>query len=165
MAKDLYIVRHAKSDWSFGVSDFERPLNSRGFADAPHMAERLATSGLLPQLLISSTAKRALTTAQIFAERLHIPISDIQLAPSIYEAQLHTLLKIVNGIEDKYDIAAIFGHNPGFSILANYLTSGEIYTISTAGIVHIHFPDAETWQEISGDTGLLKNYTYPKEMV
>src|SRR5690606_24009930 len=95
MAKHLFIIRHAKSDWSFEVSDFDRPLNSRGFKNAPKMAERMAEYAIKPQKLISSPAKRAITTAQIFAELLTIPVNKIKLEPRIYEALPHTFLQII----------------------------------------------------------------------
>ena len=163
MAKDLFIIRHAKSDWSFDVSDFDRPLNARGFGDAPGMAERLATYTTRPQQLVSSPAKRALTTAQLFAGQLKIPIGAIQTDPRIYEAQTHTLLKVINEWDDQYDGVAIIGHNPGLSLLANYLTGNQVYNLPTCGIVHLRFSDVDSWSAVSGGLGSQLWMTYPKE--
>lgn len=163
MAKDLFIIRHAKSDWSFDVRDFDRPLSARGFRDAPVMAKRLSASPAAPQLLISSPAKRAITTAQIFAKALNISIQDILQDPAIYEAHQQDLLRIVKGIDNAYANAAIFGHNPGFTLLANYLAGENIYNIPTCGIVYIRFPDTDDWAAISEGTGKVVDFAYPKD--
>src|SRR5690554_5296197 len=113
MSKELYIVRHAKSDWSFELKDFDRPLSARGFRDAPTMAARLLASSPGIGCLVSSPAKRAITTAQIFAEVLGIPIKDIISRASIYEAGVEALLDVVNTMDDSFAAVALFGHNPG----------------------------------------------------
>lgn len=162
MAKDVWIIRHAKSDWNFDVSDFDRPLNNRGFRDAPEMAARLTKQLLLPDLLVSSPAKRAITTAQIFAEALHIPPSRIQEEPRIYEASLSTLLNVITHLDNTYQHAAIFGHNPGFEELASYL-GGTSLAMPTCAIVHLHFAHADSWEEISAGTGDRRWYASPKD--
>ncbi|MBC7912920.1 MAG: histidine phosphatase family protein, partial [Pyrinomonadaceae bacterium] len=71
--KQLLLVRHAKSDWNNSdLTDFERPLNKRGQKDAPEMAERLLHQHIIPQLIVSSPAVRALTTAEHFADAFGI---------------------------------------------------------------------------------------------
>ena len=162
MAKDVWIIRHAKSDWNFDVSDFDRPLNNRGFRDAPEMAARLTKQPVLPGLLISSPAKRAITTAQIFAEALHIPPSRIQEETSIYEASLSTLLDVITHLDNTYKHAALFGHNPGLTELAAYLGTTHP-SMPTCAIVHLHFAHADSWAEISAGTGDMRWYTSPKE--
>lgn len=166
MAKELLIIRHAKSDWSFQVSDFDRPLNERGFRDAPDMARRLlASSGSseVPQLLVSSPAKRALTTAQIFAEILQSPSRQIQIVPEIYEASVDELLTIINGLDNQHERVALFGHNPGVSNLVNHLTdSDDAIPLPTCAIASVRF-DIDDWAEISGGTGVLQGLQYPKD--
>ena len=74
MAKQLVLVRHGKSDWAVGgTPDFDRPLNHRGNKNAPEMAERIGKRDLIPDLLVSSPAKRAITTAKHFSETWNIP--------------------------------------------------------------------------------------------
>lgn len=163
MARDLFVIRHAKSDWSFDVSDFERPLNARGFTDAPEIAERLSNYGIRPELLVSSPAKRALTTAQFFASRLEMPVSTIQTDDRIYEALPTTLLKIVGEFDDAYSSVALFGHNPGLTLLVNYLTDEQVYNLPTCGLVHIRFSDVEDWASVSGGLGSQIWFTYPKQ--
>ena len=162
MAKNLFIVRHAKSDWSFDLRDFDRPLNSRGFRDAPTMADRLSIYFPKTLHLISSPAKRALTTAQIFAEKRAIPIQEIQQFPQIYEASAKELLNLINTLPDNYENVALFGHNPGVSDLINYLTDASIMDIPTCTWAHIHFEIADQWAEVSGNSGQLLKLASPR---
>src|SRR5690606_5817517 len=136
------------SDWNFDVSDFDRPLNTRGFADAPKIAERLNEYPIKPDLLVSSPAKRALTTAQLFANQLEMPIGTIQTDMRIYEALPTTLLKIIGEFDNIYRSIALFGHNPGLTLLVNYLADEQIYNLPTCGLVHIRFDDVEDWASV-----------------
>lgn len=165
MAKHLFIIRHAKSDWSFDVSDFDRPLNSRGFQNAPKMAEQLADYPIKPQQLISSPAKRAITTAQIFAEYLAIPVNEIKLERRIYEALPNTLLQLISELDNNLDSVAFFGHNPGLTLLVNYLADENIYNLTTCSIVHLRFEDVTDWALISGGMGTNVWFVEPRKEV
>src|SRR5438128_760349 len=97
----LTLVRHAKSSWDHaGLSDFERPLNDRGRRDAPLMAQRLMRLPPRPDLLLSSPATRALTTARLFAETLAIPVEKIGVDSRIYDAAPETLLRVARDLDD-----------------------------------------------------------------
>jgi len=159
--RDLFIIRHAKSDWSFDVSDFDRPLNTQGFADAPAIAEQLDNYLVKPHLLVSSPAKRAITTAQLFAGQLKIPIADIQTDQRIYEALPNTLLKVINEFDNAYQSIALFGHNPGLTLLSNYLTDEQIYNLPTCGLLHIRFDDTNDWASVSGGMGSQRWFVFP----
>ncbi len=157
--KKLLLVRHAKSDWdNLDLTDFERPLNKRGEKDAPAMAGRLIKKRFLPQYIVSSPAMRAKTTANIFAREFKL--AQPEYNKNIYEAGYQTLFSIVNNLPDEYDFAAIFGHNPGVSQLLYYLTD-KLYDMPTCAVAVISF-DTELWQLISGSTGTVEYYDYPK---
>ena len=69
--KTLFLIRHAKSSWDDpALSDKDRPLGDRGRRDAPRMGKRLAKRNVRPDLILSSSARRALTTAEIIAKKL-----------------------------------------------------------------------------------------------
>ena len=160
--KQLLLVRHGKSDWANQhISDFERPLNPRGLRNAPEMARRILDRNEIPELIISSPALRAITTARHFAQVWNKPAEQISQEKAIYEANVKTLLHIVNKIDNKYQRVAIFGHNPGFTDLANYLSDADIYNIPTCGTVWIEFP-FDDWQQVSHHTGSLLKFDYPK---
>jgi phosphohistidine phosphatase len=162
MSKQLLVIRHAKSDWGGAdVSDFDRPLNKRGERDAPEMADRLLQKNLIPEHIVSSPAKRALKTAKYFAEALNLSKKDIQEEPSIYEAPVANILKVVNNIDNEYNFVALFGHNPGLTDLVQRLSGGDIYDLPTCGMVLIEFP-FDDWKLVSAGTGIQKMYDYPK---
>lgn len=160
MAKQLLLVRHGKSDWgNLDLKDFDRPLNKRGKENAPEMAERLVQRGFKFDLIVSSPAKRAKSTAKFFAEAYQV--NDIQYEESIYEANTTALLKVINGLDDSADTVIMFGHNPGFTDLANELSDADIYNIPTAGMVFMSFP-FDSWKMVSRGIGELVFFDYPK---
>ncbi len=160
--KRLFLVRHAKSDWSEpALSDFERPLNARGLRDAPFMAAKLAERMDDALTIVSSPANRAISTARYFAKALKINEKDIRLEKNIYEAAYTQLLDIVNGMDEKFSTVILVGHNPGFSLLSTYL-SGKLIDLPTCGIAEIVF-ELESWKLVSGSSGILKKFDYPKK--
>ncbi|WP_374163365.1 histidine phosphatase family protein [Arcticibacter sp. MXS-1] len=162
--KRLLLVRHAKSDWeNRELKDFDRPLNKRGNKNAPEMARRLLKKDLIPQLLVSSPALRALTTAEYFAEEMGIDKSSIVKRPEIYEASSSTLLSVINSLDNRYGFVALFGHNPGLTNLAVNLCNCDVYNIPTCGVMLINFP-FDDWQMISYWTGDQKLYDFPKNV-
>ncbi|MEJ7662643.1 MAG: histidine phosphatase family protein [Hymenobacter sp.] len=94
--KTLYLMRHAKSSWSFDeLNDQERPLNDRGRDDAPRMGQALAARHIKLDRLVSSPAVRAMSTAVLVARELAFPSADIVIEPTIYQADVDTLLAII----------------------------------------------------------------------
>ncbi|MFN3343821.1 MAG: SixA phosphatase family protein [Flavobacteriales bacterium] len=160
--KTLYLVRHAKSSWSdLTLSDFDRPLNERGKRNAPFMGKIFRSKGIKPDLIVSSPAKRALSTAKKIAKEIDYETENIKTESSIYEADLRTLLKVVNELPTKAKTVMLFGHNPGITEFANYLAGTDISNIPTCGMVCIRFSTSK-WEEISRDTGTFVEFDYPK---
>ncbi len=155
--KKLYLLRHAKSSWKdFSIRDFDRPLNKRGKKDAPFMAEQMAKKGIHPDIILSSPAQRAKSTAQHFSEKLQ---TDIVYNDAIYEASTSTLKKIIKEAFQDYDEIMLVGHNPTLTVLSNSLTSHQIDNLPTAGIVGFEF-EVETIERAK--TTLLF-FEYPKK--
>lgn len=160
--KKLLIIRHAKSDWENPKqADFDRPLNKRGNLNAPAMAQRLISKSIIPQHIVSSDAVRALATATYFAKIFQINSAEIQKEHAIYEATTATLLNVINGLNNQYNFIALFGHNPGLTNLIQHLHPCDIYNLPTCAMVLLEFP-FDSWDLISGDTGKLLMYDYPK---
>lgn len=162
MAKQLLLVRHGKSDRGFQqIKDFDRPLNHKGNKNAVCMAEKLIKKQLTAQLIVSSPANRALSTARHFAQVWGIPETDIITDQSIYEADTRELLAVVNKLPDTFDSVALFGHNPGITDFANYLADANISNMPTSGCVRIEF-DIDDWAEASYHTGTMLIFDFPK---
>jgi len=161
--KILTLVRHAKSSWRDTVlSDRERPLNKRGTRDAPIMGSRATDAGIRPSLIVSSPAVRAWTTAKAFATELGYPIEFLQREDDIYLASLDSLLDVVASQDNGFNSLMLFGHNPGLTDFANYLSPGLTNNLPTAGIVSVQF-DRDDWQLIERPKIELLVYDYPKK--
>ena len=162
MAKRLLLIRHAKSDWgNASLRDFDRPLNKRGHANAPEMALRMVKQSIYPDLIVASSALRALTTANYFAKKWELTKDLLQTDKNIYEAGIKTLLDIVNNFDNQYNTIAMFGHNPGFTDFVNYLSDVDIYNMPTCSIVILEFPFDE-WNLVSSSTAKVLLFDYPK---
>ncbi|MFN3404673.1 MAG: SixA phosphatase family protein [Cytophagaceae bacterium] len=164
MGKLLYLVRHAKSDWSVpGQKDFDRELNHRGNADAPKMGRKLYDLGVRPDLILSSPAVRAKMTAHYMAEQLRYETENIVLEEELYEPSVRSFLNVINRQNDKFKSLMLFSHNPAITYLAEYLTKAPIGNIPTSGVAEVEF-DIDTWAEVSGDVGKLNWFIYPKKI-
>lgn len=161
MSRELYILRHAKSDWSAGVTqDHERPLNKRGRKDAPHMGTWMREHYLYPGVVYCSTAVRARETLDAVASVLELKADHIHLRQDLYLASLDALLQLLREIPVEQSAVMIVGHNPGLDELVTYLShtpvpcteSGKLMT--TACLAHIKLPDQ--WQELEGKGELVQ---------
>ena len=160
--KELILVRHAKSSWKDPtLSDHERPLNKRGKRDAPEMGERLAASGYDPDLIVSSSADRALDTARTIAGKLGYPRERIAVEERLFHAGVAELLHVIRGVDDPVDILMLFGHNPGLTDLANHIGPREILNMPTCAVLHLRF-QADTWSTVGDVPGEEVRYDYPK---
>ena len=161
--KTLFIVRHAKSSWDHPeLDDIDRPLNSRGKRNAPEMGKRLAKRKIKPGILLTSPAKRARATAKTIARELSLTESSLIRNDLLYHGTIKDILQAISNTDDDIEQMMIFGHNPGFTDLANYLTGADIYNIPTCGIVAIEFP-FNSWHEIKEGKGTLLFFDYPKK--
>ena len=87
--KHLTLIRHAKSDWECpDLDDHDRPLNKRGLEAAPRMGNYLRKKGVRPDILLSSTATRAITTAGLIVDELQFNREIIQPLKELYLASI-----------------------------------------------------------------------------
>ncbi len=160
--KKLLIVRHAKSSWEdFTVSDFDRPLNDRGKRDAPMMAERLLGRGIVPDLAITSTAKRARKTAELFAKILSIPTENILENSSLYEAGVAAFYQVVVNAPVSASVVILFSHNPGITAFVNDLTEVKVDDMPTCAVFAVE-TDIREWSEFRHANKQFLFFDYPK---
>ena len=163
--KQLFIIRHAKSDWNNAtLSDFERPLNERGNRDAPLMAKHLKEKNVNIDLFVSSTATRALTTAIYFAKTFDKKENDIVKLDDLYHASPKTFFKTIEGLNNKHQSVAIFSHNPGITDFVNMLTETLIDNMPTCSIFAINIL-ADNWKEFSKAKKEFWFFDYPKSVL
>ena len=128
--KTIILVRHAKSSWKdTSLDDFDRPLNKRGKRNAPFMGEKLKNRQIVPDLILSSPAKRAKKTATIVAKTIGYPKKKIQYSDNMYHSSARYLLEMVRNQDDESETIMLFGHNPDFNDFADMLLNKIQYTI------------------------------------
>jgi phosphohistidine phosphatase len=160
--KSLLIIRHAKSSWDKDIlNDFDRPLNERGKKDAPSMARRLIKAKIQIDQFVSSSAKRARSTAELFAKEFGISDKEILLLPELYHASPQTFKEVVAGLDDRFECVALFSHNPGITSFVNSLTTTRLDDMPTAGIFGVHSP-ADRWLEFQTAIPQFWFFDYPK---
>ena len=161
--KNLYLTRHAKSSWGNpGLADIDRPLNGRGKKAAPLMGKLIVDRGENPELLISSPANRAFSTAKEFAKEMGGAETNIIVNRAIYGAGAQQLLNLVQDVDDLYNSIMLFGHNPTFTSFCNMLSGENILNIVTCGVVRIDF-EFSSWKNIDFNSGRMIYYEYPKK--
>ena len=148
MERKLYIIRHGKSSWeNEGLDDIDRPLNERGTRSAEVMAKRIMEKGLIPRLIYSSPANRALSTALIMKRIWGLDPSVLHIHDALYMAYVSEICEVVEQAPDEVDSLAIFGHNPAFTLYANTLLDKPLDNLPTAGVVVLSI-ESESWRKI-----------------
>ncbi len=162
--KNLILIRHAKSSWkNLTLDDFDRPLNKRGKRDAPLMGKKLQERHIIPDLILSSPAKRAEKTVKIISRAVDYPEKNIVFKKKMYHSSALYLFKMVKKLKNDKNIVACIGHNPGFNDLANMLLRADhIKNIPTSGIYSIGF-HIDRWEEIQPEIGETLFFDYPKK--
>jgi phosphohistidine phosphatase len=161
--KILILVRHAKSSHSFGVSsDFDRPLNDRGFRDASEMGKRLFKKNTRIDQFVSSPATRAKTTAELFVAEYDRKLKEILFVPSLYHADPGTFYEVVGTLDDAYDHVALFSHNPGITDFASALTSAHISNMPTSSVFAVTAP-VDSWKDFSSAEKSFLFFYKPEE--
>jgi phosphohistidine phosphatase len=160
--KTLLLLRHAKSSWNDkALCDHDRPLNQRGQADAPRVGAWLFDAGLVPDLVLSSTAVRAQTTARLVAESAGYN-GEIQLQRELYHADCDDFLEALHGLAGSVNSAMVVGHNPGLEEFLELLT-GLHDAVPTAALAHIELP-IDDWRNLTRKTrGRLVRLWRPKD--
>lgn len=161
--KRLTLIRHAKSSHDNpALRDFDRPLNARGRRDAPAIGRHLdETYNFLPDLVISSPATRAITTARMVAKETAIDEWAIRQESRIYEAPFSEIAAVVRGVPDEFQHVAVFGHNPGLEDFTNWLCAREaVIGLRTGGVVMLEV-HLDNWASLEAGTAVLKEYIFP----
>lgn len=160
--KRLLILRHAKSSWAdSSQDDWQRPLNDRGRRDAPRVGEWLRSRGIVPDLIVTSDAVRARSTAEAAASTLGYT-REILRHPSLYLAKTSDVYDVLNEVGGDAASVMIVGHNPGLEELVHELT-GERHGMTTAALVVVDLP-IERWSELdSSIPGTIADTWQPRE--
>jgi phosphohistidine phosphatase len=148
--KRLTLMRHGDAQWKDPeVADFARPLNRRGQSEAESMARRLMELALVPDLIVTSPARRTAQTAEILAHELSLPPRSIQHEEPLYLGGAQDILKLVKTIGPRVAHLMVIGHNPGISEVAHLLAPrGDMGGLATAALCTMTF-EIDQWAAIA----------------
>jgi phosphohistidine phosphatase len=167
----LSLLRHAKSSWKDpNLADHDRPLNSRGMAEAPVVGKAMAKHGLDPDLVLCSTARRTRDT-------LDLVLPELKTEPKvIYEDGLYhgtpaEMLGILHDVGAGVGQVLLIGHNPELQEFALDLIGSGPKLLKdrleakypTAGLVVLRFP-AGTWKDVAVNSGKLELFLTPGDV-
>jgi phosphohistidine phosphatase len=158
--KTLFLLRHAKSSWKQPeLNDHDRPLNKRGKREAPLVGKYLKEHDLIPDLILSSTARRARDTAQATAEESGYT-GEIEYNKDLYLSDTACYLDILQYLPDSVNRVLVVGHNPDMDDFLTLLTDVNEH-MTTAALVQVDLP-ISSWHELNEATdGRLKTFWAP----
>ncbi|WP_258158830.1 histidine phosphatase family protein [Rhizobium sp. TH2] len=167
MPKRLILFRHAKSSWEHDVDDHDRPLAGRGIKTAPVMGTWLAANGLVPDLALVSTARRAQQTWALAGPEFGKPVKK-QDSDAIYEATAENILAVIKSVKKAVGTLIVVGHNPGFEQLAMLLMKDEggeagarlREKFPTAAVAVLSF--GGSWDDLGPHSCALEHFVTPK---
>ena len=166
----LFIMRHAKSDWSSpGTSDFDRPINKRGHKNARRIGEWMQQNTQIPEKIVCSPALRAKQTIEnVLGQLITFNQNDLYYDKDLYLADLDTLLECIQLYKNDVNSLMLIAHNPGLDYLVDFLADKSIEpdkqgkTVTTANLIIFEFAHNNFDPEI--DKGKLIEFIKPKQL-
>jgi phosphohistidine phosphatase len=162
-SKTLLLIRHAKSSWDVStLNDFERPLNDRGKKDAPIMARRLIHKKINIDAFVSSPAKRAKKTAELFCQEYGKNENEIIFLTKLYHASPDIFFEVIAELDNNFNTVAIFSHNIGITEFVNLLAKDvKIDNMPTCSIFAVKI-NAKKWADFKNVKRDFLFFDYPK---
>lgn len=165
----VFLLRHAKSSWDTpGLPDHERPLAPRGVRDLAALRQYVATTGISPELVLCSTARRAADTWDGIASAC--PHTSVELTDDLYGATAGDLLRRLRQLPEAIESILLVGHNPGLEDLALGLVgSGDVQLrrrletkFPTGALATLAL--AGPWSNLRWDAAELADFVVPRQL-
>ncbi len=168
MSKELWLLRHGKAERFEVTEDYDRKLKKRGKRDAKRIGEWMQTNGLIPDVIISSPATRALLTAKIVSDAIDKDRHDIQQEKRLYDEGVVRVKSVLAECPADLGRVLMVGHNPEFEDLLAYLVDPADLPevdklLPTAGFVRLGLPD--DWSKLPQGCAKLLTITNPKALL
>ncbi|WP_415370940.1 SixA phosphatase family protein [Patiriisocius sp. Uisw_047] len=159
--KTLYMSRHAKSSWKQDVTDHQRPLKGRGEKDGVLVSAYVADNFPAPELIISSEAVRALSTATYYKDAWSMEAQNFKTNNDLYDFSGQQVMRVIKDLNNSNNCVMIVGHNHAFTAIANMLGSEYMDNMPTCGFVAIEF-NVEAWQDVT--KGKTIHRVFPRDL-
>lgn len=165
--RELWLLRHAKSDRNVNVSDIKRPLKKRGKRDAKNISEWLKNQHLIPDIILSSPAVRAIETSSIIYEQLQIDQSVIQEDSRLYATGIDELKMVLSSCPETARYVLLVGHNPELENLLIHLVGKQALPdteklLPTSALARLLIESE--WSQLRQDCAKLLSITYAKSL-
>ncbi len=165
MSRELWLLRHAKSDRDLAVDDFDRPLKKRGKQDLARLSAWLLEHKLAPDYLVSSPANRALSTLKIVQEALDLTSLNIVRDKRIYQESIERIKGVLADCPSDAKVVLLVGHNPELEhLLINLVGINNLpdrdKLLPTSTLVRVTLPD--DWSHLEADSATLLSIIYVK---
>jgi len=162
--RTLTLIRHAKSSWGDpSFTDFERPLNKRGLADAPKVGSALKDAGLVFDRILCSDAKRAQQTLSLLRQGIDVADECVESRHDLYCASADYIYSCITDQSSNISNLALIGHNPGMEEIANSLASEVVGDMSTCCVVVMNF-DCDDWAGVPESGGSIQLILKPRDL-
>ncbi|MEM9527404.1 MAG: hypothetical protein AAGA31_12390, partial [Bacteroidota bacterium] len=125
----------------------------------------LVDYGARPDGILTSTAKRARQTAKAFSEAFGMGKDQVIAEEQLYHAWPDTIEANVRKLPEDWHCVLVFGHNPGYTDLANLLRHDEfIGNVPTCGIVFAR-QAVKNWVDFRLKEARRIDFYYPKQVL
>jgi phosphohistidine phosphatase len=173
--KRLLLLRHAKAvPGGPKTDDHARALAERGRGDAPAVGRYMRKWDLVPGLVLCSTSKRTVETAElVFAEFRVRP--EIEYMAALYLAEPAQIVSILRKLPGDAKSVCVIGHNPGLEVCAGRLArepvtrkERDIFDVieekfPTGALAVLDF-DIDRWRDLAPETGALIDFVRPRDL-
>ena len=167
MSRELWLLRHGKSDRNLAMEDFDRPLKKRGKRAAERIGAWLQQQRLIPDWIVSSPAKRAISTAKIVHKAIAVEGLDITQDKRLYQEGFERLKTVLAECPSEARRVLLVGHNPELEDLLIHLAGAANLPdtdklLPTAALARLIMPD--DWTHLEAGCARLLSITSPKSL-
>lgn len=157
--KTIILLRHAKSSHLIkNILDIDRPLNQRGYKDAYKMARQLQLNNIIPQLIYSSPAVRAFSTALIFAQAFELE-DKMTISKNLYFNERFFFENTIKETPNDINTILIAGHNPMMHTFSEFYSGKPVHKFPTSAVFALKFKTT-TW-DLKEKTGKVALFDFP----
>ncbi len=160
--KTIYLVRHGKSDWGKAVTDKERSILPRAYKDAKLVCQEFKKHYKGKLHLISSTARRAFQTAELFKKELSNQVESFALDENLYTFNANDIKDYIQKLPDHWNHVMLFGHNPAFTEINSIFAEKSLVHTPTTGLIQLEFSQVERWNDTERAKRILE--LFPKDL-
>lgn len=160
--KHIYFLRHAKAASDIELKDMERPLSAEGELQAATLARHALKHIKAPEVIITSSASRALQTALYLKEAWRMANENLLITPNLYTFGKEGVLDFIYGMDDEYKQVMLVGHNFAFSDVVSYTANERVGILPTAGFVEVRY-DVKHWYQVA--KGEVVNTVFPLDLI